>query len=195
MQRPKVAHSPRPCSHSHLLSSTGIALRHTLGFSIRKMRWNIWQSACKTGEVIVYKLSVVYLSLFIRLSDYFNCCAIYFWKLDFHPPNLVQKIGPPLPFSKLKTSGRGCLPPSRVRGPFLERHGNFLGPKANFIIKTCWILAQFLALKPVQIVSITDSSIVLFSKFLKLWSWMQTQNSSPGLKSYRDFGETGPRSC
>ena len=37
--------------------------------------------------------------------------------------------------------------------------------------------------------------IVLFSKLLKHWSWMQTQqtqNSFPGPKRYRDFRETGP---
>ena len=45
------------------------------------------------------------------------------------------------------------------RGPFLKRLGNFPGPKANFKVKTCWILAQFLAHKPVNFVS--------FSKWCK----------------------------
>ena len=81
-------------------------------------------------------------------------------------------------------------------GLFLERPGNFSGPKASFKIKKCWIVAQFLAHKPVNFVSLIDSFIVLFSKWLKLWSWMQTQqtqNSFPGPKSYRGFRETGPR--
>ena len=80
-------------------------------------------------------------------------------------------------------------------GPFLERPGNFPGPKANFKIQTTWIVAQFLAHKPVNFASSTDSFIVLFCKLLKLCSWMQTQqtpNSFPGPKSYRNFRETGP---
>ena len=60
-------------------------------------------------------------------------------------------------------------------GPFLERPGNFSGAKANFEIKTCWIVAQFLAHKPDSFASLTDSFIVLFSKLVKLWSWMQTR--------------------
>ena len=82
-------------------------------------------------------------------------------------------------------------------GPFLKRPGNFSGPKANFKIKPCWIVLQFLAHKPIKIASFTDSFIVLFSKLLKLWSWMQTQqtqNSFPGPKSYRDVRETVSRS-
>ena len=188
MQRPKVAHSPRPCSHSVLLPSD------MLGFSIRKMWWNIWQSACKTGEVIVYELSVVYVSLFIRLSDYFNSCAIYFWKLDFHPPQPHSENGtaPPVFYDKtLRTRLSATL---SGQGPISRKTWKLFRPEGNRI-KTCWILAQFLAHKPLQIVSITDSSILLFSKLLKLWSWMQTQNSFPGPESYRDFGETGPRSC
>ena len=53
-------------------------------------------------------------------------------------------------------------------GPFLERLGNVLGPKGNFEIKTCYIVAQFLAHKPVNFVSFTNSCIVLFSKLLEL---------------------------
>ena len=45
-------------------------------------------------------------------------------------------------------------------------------------------------------VPLIDSFIVLFSNRLKLWSWMQkqqTQNSFPGPKRCRGFRETGPR--
>ena len=96
---------------------------------------------------------------------------------------------------------RRVTPPKRVtylhvnRGPFLERKGNFLGPRANFKIKTCWIVAQFLTYKPVNFSSLSDNFIVWFSKLLKLWSWMQirqTQNSFLGPKSHQDFLETGP---
>ena len=38
-------------------------------------------------------------------------------------------------------------------GPFLKSLGTFSGPKANFKLKTCWIVAQFLAHKPVNIAS------------------------------------------
>ena len=50
-----------------------------------------------------------------------------------------------------------------------------LFPKANFKIKTCWIVVQFLAHKPVSFASLTDSFIVSLSTLLKLWSWMKTQ--------------------
>ena len=70
-----------------------------------------------------------------------------------------------------------------------------LGPKANFEIQTCWIVAQFLAYKPVNFASLTDSFIVLFSKLLKLWSWMQTQqtkNSFPARKVTETFEKQSP---
>ena len=56
------------------------------------------------------------------------------------------------------------------------------------------LVKPFLAHKQVSFASLTGSFIVLFSKLLKLWSWMQTQqtqNSFPGQKSYRDFREMG----
>ena len=52
--------------------------------------------------------------------------------------------------------------------PFLEKPGNFSGPKTNFKIKTCLMVAKGLPHKPVNFVSLTDSFIVLFSKTLKL---------------------------
>ena len=44
-----------------------------------------------------------------------------------------------------------------IRGPFLQRPGNFSSPKANFEVKTCKLLivAQFLAHKPVNFASLT----------------------------------------
>ena len=63
-------------------------------------------------------------------------------------------------------------------GPFLEKPSNFSDAKANFEIKTCWIVAQFLAQKMVNFASLTDSFIVSFSKLVKLWSWMQTRPTS-----------------
>ena len=49
------------------------------------------------------------------------------------------------------------------RGPFLERPGNFLDPKAN---RTCWMVAKFLAHKPASSASLTAGSIVSFSTLL-----------------------------
>ena len=80
---------------------------------------------------------------------------------------------------------------------FSKGSGNFLGPKANFEIKTSWIVAKFLAHKPDDFGLLTDSFLLPFLKLLNLWSWMQTgqtQNSCSAPKSYRDFRETGPRS-
>ena len=69
----------------------------------------------------------------------------------------------------------------RTRGPFLERPDNFSsGPKANFKIKTCWMVAQFLADNPVNSAPLIDSFIVLFSKYWSFDLGMQireTQNT------------------
>ena len=45
------------------------------------------------------------------------------------------------------------------------------------------MVAQFLAHKPVNSVSLTDSFIVSFSKLLKLWSWMQTRETQSNFPS------------
>ena len=47
---------------------------------------------------------------------------------------------------------------------------NFLGPKANFKIKTYLIAAQFLAHKPVNFALLIDNYIESLSQLLKLWS-------------------------
>ena len=53
--------------------------------------------------------------------------------------------------------------------PFLERPGNFSGPKAPiFKSETCSKVAQFLAHKSVNFASLNDSFIVSFSKLMKL---------------------------
>ena len=46
-------------------------------------------------------------------------------------------------------------------GTIFEGPGNFSGPKGNFEIKTCYIAVQFLAHKPVNFASFTNSCIVL----------------------------------
>ena len=54
-------------------------------------------------------------------------------------------------------------------GPVSPKAGkHFLSRKANFQIKTCWIVAQFLAHKPVNFASLTDSFIVSFANY---WSF------------------------
>ena len=50
-------------------------------------------------------------------------------------------------------------------GPVSRKAQKHFGPKANFRIKTCWIVAQFLAQKPDSLLqSLTDSFTVPFSK-------------------------------
>ena len=56
--------------------------------------------------------------------------------------------------------GEGPVSP-KVRKLFLSR-------KANFQIKTCWIVAQFLAHKPVNFAWLTDSFIVSFANYWSL---------------------------
>ena len=81
------------------------------------------------------------------------------------------------------------------RGLFLERPRNFLGAKANFKIRICWIVAQFLAHKPVNFASLTDSFIISFSKLLEPWSWMQTRNSFLGAKKLSRLSRNRPLVC
>ena len=69
-------------------------------------------------------------------------------------------------------------------GPFLERPGIFSGLKVNFKIKTCWIVAQFLAHKPVK----------NYWNFVRKCKHGKHKTAFRGPKRYRDFRETGPRS-
>ena len=61
---------------------------------------------------------------------------------------------------------------------FLETPRNVSGPKPNFGIKTCWIVAQFLAHKPVNFASFSDNFNVSFSKLLKLSSWIRCKGGN-----------------
>ena len=51
-------------------------------------------------------------------------------------------------------------------GPFLERPRNFLDSKLKVKIKTCWTVAQFLAHKPVNFASLTDSFFCFIFKII-----------------------------
>ena len=64
----------------------------------------------------------------------------------------------------IKNSNGSCS----SRGPFPKRLGNVSGSKANFKIKTYWIVSQFLAHKPAKFASLTDSFVVSFSKLVDL---------------------------
>lgn len=66
------------------------------------------------------------------------------------------------------------------------------GPKANSKINTCWIVAQFLAHKPVSVALLTDSFLVSFPKLLILNANAANLKSFSGPKCYRDFWESGP---
>ena len=74
----------------------------------------------------------------------------------------------------------------------------FSGLKANLKIKTCWIVSQFIAHKPISFALLTDSFIMSFSKLLEPWSWMQnttnTNSFSAGPKSYWDL-RNKPQIC
>ena len=59
----------------------------------------------------------------------------------------------------------------RGLGPVSRKPGNFSGGKANFEIKTCWIVAQVVSHKQANFASLTDSFIISFWKLLKLWCW------------------------
>ena len=75
---------------------------------------------------------------------------------------------------------------------FLETPRNFSGPKPNFGIKTCWIVAQFLAHKPVNSASLSDRQFrciifkIIETFFLNQVQTRQTLNSFPDPKSFRD---------
>ena len=70
---------------------------------------------------------------------------------------------------------------------------NFSGPKANFKIKICSIVAQF-GHKPVNFASLTDSFVLTFSNYwtliLNINAANRKQLSGPE-KNYWDFRETG----
>ena len=77
--------------------------------------------------------------------------------------------------SLLLFRGQGEL---ETRARFSQDAGNLCGPKANFKIKTCWIGAQFLAQKPLNFASLTDSlaNTVNINSFLEL-----LRNRPPGV--------------
>ena len=107
-----------------------------------------------------------------------NCCLVDTKREHIYPHKwrintirylsiAVQLKNPPLESYFYTTEGYS----HRNWGPFLERPGNFSGPKAKFKIQTTSIVAQFLAdHKPVNFASSTDSFIVFFGKLLKLCS-------------------------
>ena len=59
-----------------------------------------------------------------------------------------------------------------IWGPFLERPGNFTGPKSNIQIEIKRIRARVLAKKLLHFVSLTDGFIMLDAKLLKPRSLM-----------------------
>ena len=61
---------------------------------------------------------------------------------------------------------------NRSWGPFLERPGNFTGPKSNIQIEIKRIRARVLARKLLHFVSLTDGFIMLDAKLLKPRSLM-----------------------
>ena len=76
-------------------------------------------------------------------------------------------------------------------GSFLERPGNFSGPKANFKIKKCWIVAQFLAHTPVN----WKFHCIFFKQIKTLILHANTTNTKQISEPEKlpGFRETGPR--
>ena len=83
----------------------------------------------------------------------------------------------------------------RTRGPFLERTGNFSSLKANFKLKTCWKVAQFLANKPLNFASLTDTFITSFSKLSTLkYIEYQHKKHKTALRGWnRNFSRNWPQ--
>ena len=71
-------------------------------------------------------------------------------------------------------------------GLFLKRPGNFLGQKANFEIKVCWIVLQFLAYKPVNFALLGDSFIV--SLFFKIFETLILNGNMANIHVKQLFG-------
>ena len=73
------------------------------------------------------------------------------------------------------------------------RNLNFFGQKTNFKIQTCWKVAQFLAHKPVNFVSLTYSFIVLFWNYWNVDLEFKHNKHKTAFRdeSYWNFGETG----
>ena len=83
-------------------------------------------------------------------SIYWKYCNIN-WCLCAWGNKTKQKTLIFLPFQETLYKHHWLLPRLIDMGPFLERPGNFSGPKANFKIKTYWIAAQFLGQKQATI--------------------------------------------
>ena len=79
-----------------------------------------------------------------------------------HWPTLsLSPVTVPEVFAKVNSAPGTC---------FSKSPETFRGPKVNFKIKTFVIVAQFLAHKPVNFASLTDSFFVSLSELLKLES-------------------------
>ena len=79
----------------------------------------------------------------------------------------------------MKNVGANSQPRPRLssRGPFLERPGNFSGPKSDIQIEIKRTRARVLARKLLHFVSLTDSFIMLDAKLLKPRSLMYTETA------------------
>ena len=76
----------------------------------------------------------------------------------------------------------------RYQGPVSRNARKLFGPE----VKTCWIVAQFVAHKLVNFSLLTDSFIVFFSKLLKLRSWMQLTANTKQVSRPETFEKRAP---
>ena len=120
----------------------------------------IWRGKCGFSWV-----SIAYLSTVINLANQIMIPESGI--MDGRDQNKVYRL-PSLLFSPRPRSARFtrrfCF---SHWGPFLERPGKFSGPKANFKITTCWIVAQLLAHKQVNFASLNDGFLVLLLKIIE----------------------------
>ena len=68
---------------------------------------------------------------------------------------------------------------------------HFLSRKANFQIKTCWIVAQFLAHKPVNFAWLTDSFIGSFANYWSLNANTANINQLSGPEKFPSISRNG----
>ena len=93
--------------------------------------------------------------------------------INHHPQIIAPLIAPtPLSIFSFFYPLHVTLKWNLIRGPFLERPGNFSGPKSNIQIEIKRIRARVLARKLLHFVLLTDSFIMLDAKLLKPRSLM-----------------------
>ena len=93
---------------------------------IAALKFAAWQGVGECGNTGNNAFQLAMLAIMLRMQQVERKCWPYYFSLTWIW-NLTSNLE-----------------------PLSRRSENFTGPKANFKVKTCWIMAQFLAHKPVQ---------------------------------------------